>query len=68
MAIDLIVQHVHSQLEEVRAVWSLGGEGGSEPGLAESCALGAQVGMAWLLLCSKCGSSSELLPASPSVQ
>lgn len=32
MAIDLIVQHVHSQLEEVRAAQSLGGEGASQPG------------------------------------
>lgn len=63
MAIDLIVQHVHSQLEEVRAARSVGGEGGSQPCLAGSCALGAQVGMVWLLLCSRCGSSCELLPA-----
>lgn len=63
MAIDLIVQHVHSQLEEVRAARSMGGEGGSQPCLAGSCALGAQVGMDWLLLCSRHGSSCELLPA-----
>lgn len=37
MAIDLIVQHVHSQLEEVRAAQSLGGEGGSQSCLCSWC-------------------------------
>lgn len=72
MAIDLIVQHVHSQLEEVRAAWSPGCQWWGRPcpcsgGIAASSALGAEVGMAWLpsvlQACEPRGCPHEALPA-----
>lgn len=53
MAIDLIVQHVHSQLEEVGAAWSRGCSWWGRPcpcrgGITGSSAPGAKVGTAWL--------------------
>lgn len=72
VAIDLIVQHVHSQLEEVRAAWSPGCQWWGRPclcsgGIAGSSALGAKVGMARLpsvlQACEPRGCPHEALPA-----